>query len=188
MKNRNNRKAFILPTTIFSLVVISVFSILMLTFITSMAVQNRAFKASSNNKLIAEKIFFDFKNEMLDSYENIVVTTYISQEDESIKAIIATKNNSVFCFGIYDFSQKNTICQQNSNFYIEFDENENLVYDNLIFSKFVQDAENENTENENFEQINSGEDNLENTNEILNNNDLENSYQLNHYFGDWEVL
>lgn len=134
-KNNKNKKGFVLASTLVSIVIITMVSFLMITLVTSTTVSNRYLVNYSNKKIQAEKIFNDFKNNNLITYDEINVTTYTNSSNSNIRAILMKKNNQNMCFGIYDFSQNETVCYQISGFDFEIDENNDLIFSELIFSK-----------------------------------------------------
>lgn len=146
MQNKNlktKEKAFVLPSTIVAIVIISLVSFLMISLVAMSSTSNVFLINYSNKKILSEKIFRDFKNNNLTTYENVLVQTYTSSENENVSAVIATKNESTMFFGVYDFSKNEVVNYQISKFDFEFDENQNLIYGDLIFFK-----------DENLEQIN----------------------------------
>lgn len=132
------QKAFVLPSTIFSIVFISFFLTLIFTLNVSATLETQLFKNQAELKIQCEKIFYDFKNDIINEYEGIEIQEYDCNEFSSISAIIATKNQKVICFGIYDFgdevNQPATICYQTSNFAYEIQEDGKLNYDDLTFN------------------------------------------------------
>lgn len=132
---KSKEKAFILPSTMVAIVILTLVSFLMMTLIVTTTTSNRYLMTVSNKKIVCEKIFSDFKSNSLTEYENISVETYTNTENENICAVIAKKNNNIMCFGIYDFSTDKVVCYQTSRFDFEIDEDTNLHFGDLIFSK-----------------------------------------------------
>ena len=140
LKKKN--KAFVLPSTIVSLVVISLFSILIFSIIISIKSQNTLLARKSSEKLLEEQIFYNFKyNGSLD-FDGVTIYEFdvYDELDElpNISAIIAIKNETTICFGIYDFDNGEVICYQHDNFAYEIQEDETkvyLLYDDLTFVK-----------------------------------------------------
>ena len=132
---KSKEKGFVLPSTIVAIVILSLVSFLMVTLITTTTSSNRFLVNFSNKKILSEKIFNDFKNDKLTSYENILIETYTNTEDKDICAVVAKKDNITMLFGIYDFSENEVVCYQFSKFDFEIEENSNLIFGDLIFSK-----------------------------------------------------
>lgn len=141
-------KAFVLPTTVVSMLIISVFTALILTFVTSTTFSSNLLIKNSTSKLKYEKIFYDFKTNNLSEYENLEYNTYSAYdiqtktnlENENIKALVVFSDDSVCFFGLYDFTDGNEkeIVFQKNNFGIVFDENSNFEFYGYYFVKDIQ--------------------------------------------------
>ena len=132
------KRGFVLPSTIFMIVVISVFSLMMFTFLSSVTTSNRAYVTLSEKKLSAEQIFYEFKNGLIDSdSQNLQaeIATYKTADDSEgeVRAIIAKNNGSVLLFGIYNFSTKQTLCYQTASFCYDTLETGDICYGDIIF-------------------------------------------------------
>ena len=142
------QKGFVLPSTIVSILIMTLLSFLMISMVVTTTLSNKAFVKLSSSKITAENIFYNFKNQISsNSYsggasldledDSIETQTYTSVENSHISAIIATKNGNVLCFGVYDFEEETTICYQTSNYSYTITGEDVLQFDNLNFNKIV---------------------------------------------------
>lgn len=135
MMSKNKNKAFVLPSTIFSLVVISLLSILIFSLVLTSNTQNKLLERESNAKLLETNIFYNFKNNESSDFDGIVVQKYVSSDDENVKAVIAKKGETTICFGVYDFGENTTICFQNTNYDFEIQEDQSLIFESENYTK-----------------------------------------------------
>lgn len=139
MKSQSKKqKAFVLPSTIFTIVFISFLMTLIFSLGTTQTLQNNLLKTQTKSNILSEEIFFNFKNGIIQDYENVKIQEYVCTTDENIRAVLAQKNQKILCFGIYDFGElpdgKHTICFQKSNFDYELKDDDTLVFFDLTFS------------------------------------------------------
>lgn len=135
MLKSSNKKAFVLPSTIISIVVVTMLSILVFSMVLMTTTQNKIFARETESKILDEAIFYNFKNSGSLDFENVDIQVYVSTTDENVKAVLATKNEQAICFGVYNFSTQQTICYQNDSFAYTIQEDEKLVFESLIFTK-----------------------------------------------------
>ena len=146
----SKEKAFVLPTTIISMLIISIFSALILTFVMSTTLSSNLLIKNSTSKLQYEKIFYDFKTNNLSEYDDLNYNTYSAYdlqtkqnlENENIKAIVVFNKNSICFFGLYDFTEGNEceIVIQKNNFELVFDENLNFEFYGFYFVKDIANS------------------------------------------------
>lgn len=135
MKKNNRKKAFVLPTVIFSMVMLSLISVLMISAMIGTKLNTEILTSKSNEKLNLERIYFDFKNNNLGSYEgyevcvyaenetnsennfetqeengksgfsNNEITEYENDTNSSFKALIVLKNDVELLFAICEFNK-----------------------------------------------------------------------------------
>ena len=134
---KNKQKAFVLPSTIVSLVVISLLSILLFSMVLATRTQNKLLERRSSAKLLEEQIFFNFKyNENSFNFDDVTIYEYDCTDDsKDISAIVAVKNGKTICFGIYDFENEAVICYQNSNIDCEIQGEDTFAFGDLEFVK-----------------------------------------------------
>ena len=151
---KNKKKAFVLPTVIVSMLVLSLVSLLMLSAVITTKLNTGILMSRSETKLDLEKIYFDFKNNQVQTYSNYEVTTYsASNLDESsdteYKAIVVSKNEKTLLFAVCEFkkddsSLKSEINFQTNDFLFEFEklEDETLNKNKLTFGSLIFTVEN----------------------------------------------
>ena len=71
-----SKRGIVLPTVVVTMMVISIMSLLLLTFITSSNLNNNLLAKRSAQKLELEQIFSDFKNNNSNTYENYTIYYY----------------------------------------------------------------------------------------------------------------
>lgn len=133
---KRNERAFVLPSTIFSIMIIMIYSILILTFVSSIALSRRVYKTRSNREIEIETVYHDFISGTLrSSYQGMDLFEFEASEADDIRALVCVKEgseelteNTVLCFIIRNFTENSTICYQKCDFLCDIDESGNLIY------------------------------------------------------------
>lgn len=155
---KNQKRAFVLPTVIVSMLVLSLVSLLMISALVTSKVNTGLLLGKSNNKLDLEKIYFDFKNNQLQSSEKYEILTYTAENvDESLetiyKAVVVSKNENVMLFAVAEFEKNTnaftkTINYQTNDFLFEYEklEDETINKNKLSFGSLTFIADNSSSE------------------------------------------
>lgn len=142
---RNKERGAALPAVVISMVVISLFSLLILTFAMSSTLSSNLLIKNSANKLEYARIYNDFKNDSLEIDENSNTKTLIYSaydlddkttiSNENIKAIIVKRENTILLFGVYDFTPnfEKDIIFQTSKISIKLDKNNCFEFNGYYF-------------------------------------------------------
>lgn len=151
---KNSKKAFVLPTVIVSMLVLSLVSLLMISAMVTSKLNTGLLLGKSNNKIDLEKIYFDFKNNQLHSSEKYEILTYTAEDvDETLevtyKAIVVSKNDKTLLFAVGEFEKNSgafvkTINYQTNDFLFEFDklEDDSINTNKLTFGSLIFIADN----------------------------------------------
>ena len=135
-----SKRGIVLPTVVVTMMVISIMSLLLLTFITSSNLNNNLLAKRSAQKLELEQIFSDFKNNNSNTYENYTIYYYDAYDSESnvlnlnIKGLVAKKDDTVILIAIYDFNNENVIAYKTNNIDITINDDGSFVYGNYNFT------------------------------------------------------
>lgn len=147
---KNSKKAFVLPTVIVSMLMLSLVSLLMISAMVTSKLNTGLLLGKSNNKIDLEKVYFDFKNNQLHSSEKYDILTYTADTVDgtlqgTYRAIVVSKNDKTLLFAVCEFEKNSgafvkTINYQTNDFLFEFDKLEDgsintnkLTFGSLVF-------------------------------------------------------
>ena len=144
-----NKKGFILPMVIFSMMIISILSITSLTFLMTTKMTNKLQSKNINDKKIFEQILYDLKNGNEfntgtgEKYEGFEIINYnVTDKDDGvtphdeIKAISAKRGETIIFVTIYDStpsSEKTLLFSQKSN-PVETELDGSFIFDSYKFT------------------------------------------------------